>query len=192
MDIPALVLAIVLASLNAQKRAGASGEKPEIRTIIADSLRGSALSALLLGLVIGFLTQPGAVYDEFYDPLFRGLLSILMLILGMEAYTRLAELRAVAHWFAVYALVAPILHGMIGFTLGYVAHLTVGLSPGGVIILAIIAASNSDISGPPTLRAGIPNANPSSFIGASTSIGTPIAIAVCIPLFIALAELVFV
>jgi hypothetical protein len=115
-----------------------------------------------------------------------------MLILGMEAYTRLAELRAVAHWFAVYALVAPILHGLIGFGLGYVAHVTVGLSPGGVIILAIIAASNSDISGPPTLRAGIPNANPSSFIGASTSIGTPIAIAVCIPLFIALAELIFV
>jgi hypothetical protein len=192
MDIPALVLAIVLASLHAQKRTGKSGEKPKIRAIIADSLRGSALSALLLGLAIGLLTQPAAVYDEFYNPLFRGLLSILMLILGMEAYTRLAELRAVAHWFAVYALVAPILHGLIGFGLGYVAHVTVGLSPGGVIILAIIAASNSDISGPPTLRAGIPNANPSSFIGASTSIGTPIAIAVCIPLFIALAELVFV
>jgi hypothetical protein len=192
MDIPALVLAIVLASLHAQKRSGKSGEKPKIRAIIVDSLRGSALSALLLGLAIGLLTQPAPVYDEFYDPLFRGLLSILMLILGMEAYTRLAELRAVAHWFAVYALVAPILHGLIGFALGYVAHVTVGLSPGGVIILAVIAASNSDISGPPTLRAGIPNANPSSFIGASTSIGTPIAIAVCIPLFIALAELVFV
>lgn len=192
MDIPALVLAIVLASLHAQKRTGKSGEKPRIRVIIADSLRGSALSALLLGLAIGLLAQPAAIYDEFYNPLFRGLLSILMLILGMEAYTRLAELRGVAHWFAVYALVAPILHGLIGFALGYVAHVTVGLSPGGVIILAVIAASNSDISGPPTLRAGIPNANPSSFIGASTSIGTPIAIAVCIPLFIALAELVFV
>ena len=192
MDIPALVLAIVLASLHAQKRSGKSGEKPKVRAIIADSLRGSALSALLLGLAIGLLTQPAAIYDEFYNPLFRGLLSILMLILGMEAYTRLAELRGVAHWFAIYALVAPILHGLIGFALGYVAHVTVGLSPGGVIILAVIAASNSDISGPPTLRAGIPNANPSSFIGASTSIGTPIAIAVCIPLFTALAELVFV
>ncbi|MHA7901475.1 MAG: sodium-dependent bicarbonate transport family permease [Henriciella sp.] len=191
MDIPALVLAIVLASLHAQKTETENGEKPEIGTIILDSLRGSALSALLLGLAIGLLTNPGRIYTEFYDPMFRGLLSILLLIMGMEAYSRLAELRGVAHWFAVYALSAPIVHGLIGFGLGYLAHITVGFSPGGVIVLAIIAASNSDISGPPTLRAGIPNANPSSYIGASTSIGTPVAIAVCIPLFIALADLVF-
>ena len=41
--------------------------------------------------------------------------------------------------------------------------------------IAVIAASNSDISGPPTLRAGIPGANPSAYIGASTSVGTPSA-----------------
>ncbi|MEL7042354.1 MAG: sodium-dependent bicarbonate transport family permease [Pseudomonadota bacterium] len=191
MDIPALVLAIVLASLHAQKAQTENGVRPKIGAIIVDSLRGSALSALLLGLAIGLLTNPGRIYTEFYDPMFRGLLSILLLIMGMEAYSRLAELRGVAHWFAVYALFAPIVHGLIGFGLGYLAHITVGFSPGGVIVLAIIAASNSDISGPPTLRAAIPNANPSSYIGASTSIGTPIAIAVCIPLFIALADLVF-
>ncbi len=191
MDIPALVLAIVLASLHAQKAQTDRGEKPQISAIIVDSLRGSALSALLLGLAIGLLTNPGRIYTEFYDPMFRGMLSILLLIMGMEAYSRLAELRGVAHWFGVYALIAPIVHGLIGFGLGYLAHITVGFSPGGVVVLAIIAASNSDISGPPTLRAGIPNANPSSYIGASTSVGTPVAIAVCIPLFIALAELVF-
>ncbi|MEO0960676.1 MAG: sodium-dependent bicarbonate transport family permease, partial [Pseudomonadota bacterium] len=58
-------------------------------------------------------------------------------------------------------------------------------------LLAVLAASSSDISGPPTLRAGIPSANPSSYIGASTSVGTPIAIGVAIPFFIALAEWVF-
>ena len=191
MDIPALVLAIVLASLHAQKAQKDKGEKPHISAIIVESLRGSALSALLLGLAIGLLTNPGRIYTEFYDPMFRGMLSILLLIMGMEAYSRLAELRGVAHWFGVYALIAPIVHGLIGFGLGYLAHVTVGFSPGGVVVLAIIAASNSDISGPPTLRAGIPNANPSSYIGASTSVGTPVAIAVCIPLFIALADLVF-
>lgn len=191
MDIPALVLAIVLASLHAQKTNGNAGEKVSIMAIVLDSLRGSALSALLLGLALGLIVQPVGVYEEFYDPLFRGLLSILMLIMGMEAYSRLSELRGVAQWFMLYALIAPLAHGMIGFGLGYIAHITVGFSPGGVIILAVIAASNSDISGPPTLRAGIPKANPSAFIGSSTSIGTPIAIAVGIPFFIALAGIVF-
>ena len=73
----------------------------------------------------------------------------------------------------------------------YIAHLLVGLSPGGVIMLAIIASSSSDISGPPTLRAGIPTANPSAYVGASTTIGTPVVIAIGIPLFMALGEIVF-
>ena len=98
--------------------------------------------------------------------------------MGMEAYSRLAELRHVAQWFIIYAMFAPIVHGLLGFGLGYIAHVLFGFSPGGVIVLAIIASSNSDISGPPTLRAGIPDANPSSYIGASTSVGTPVALGV--------------
>ncbi|MFE4105842.1 sodium-dependent bicarbonate transport family permease [Almyronema epifaneia] len=243
MDIPALVTAIVLASIYTSKRkrdkylkneeylrkeeysgmqpvaaggystvdprsaaGGYSGEQGGVRggassqsggapsyrvkiwPIIKDSLQGSALSALLLGLALGLLTRPESVFENFYEPLFRGLLSILMLVMGMEAWARLGELRKVAQWYAVYAVLAPILHGFIAFGLGMIAHYATGFSPGGVALLAVIAASSSDISGPPTLRGGIPTANPSAYIGASTAIGTPIAIAVCIPFFIGLAQ----
>ena len=191
MDTPALILAIVLASVYAQKRSGKARNAVKVWPIVKESLQGGALSALLLGLALGLLTHPERVFEEFYEPLFRGFLSILMLIMGMEAFSRLNELRRVAHWYAVYAVLGPLVHGAIGFGLGYLAHLATGFSPGGVILLSVIAASNSDISGPPTLRAGIPTANPSAFIGASTSIGTPVAIAVCIPLFTALAGIVF-
>lgn len=193
MDIPALVFAIVLANLYLQRGRGGNGNEGGARVleIVKDSLRGSALSALLLGILLGLLTKPGPVVESFYDPLFRGLLSVLLLIMGMEAWSRILELRRVAHWYAVYAVVAPPLHGGIAFALGYVAHLLTGFSPGGVILLAVIAASSSDISGPPTLRAGIPGANPSAYIGSSTALGTPITIAVCIPLFLALGQLVF-
>jgi hypothetical protein len=250
MDIPALVTAIVLASIYTRKQkrdkylknekyigkegysgmqpaaaGGYSGEQPvpaggypttdqrgtaggysgepgggtgggdsssgrvKIWPIVKESLQGYALSALLLGILLGLLTQPESVFESFYNPLFRGLLSILMLVMGMEAWSRLSELRKVAQWYAVYAFVGPLLHGFIGFGLGYVAHITTGFSPGGVVILAVIAASNSDISGPPTLRAGIPSANPSAYIGASTALGTPVAIALGIPLFTELAQI---
>ncbi len=191
MDIPALILAIVLASVLTAKRSGKSAKEVDVGAIVKESLQGGALTALLLGLALGLLIHPERVFEEFYEPLFRGFLSILMLVMGMEAYTRLNELRRVAHWYAVYALFAPIVHGLMGFGFGYVAHVLTGFSPGGVVLLAVIASSNSDISGPPTLRAGIPSANPSAFIGASTSIGTPMAIAVCIPVFVALADIVF-
>ena len=216
MDIPALVTAIVLASLYVSKQrdkyvsrqpvtAGrypneqgivASGypqrdtpsEGVKIWPIIQESLQGSALSALLLGLALGLLTRPESVYESFFNPLFRGLLSILMLVMGMEATARLGELRKVGQWYALYALIAPLLHGLIAFGLGMVAHFVTGFSLGGVVILAVIAASSSDISGPPTLRAGIPKANPSAYIGSSTAVGTPVALAIGIPLFIGLAQ----
>ncbi|MCC6002385.1 MAG: sodium-dependent bicarbonate transport family permease [Pararhodobacter sp.] len=186
MDIPALITAIVLAQL-----ARKSGKvRPRISAIIVDSLRGSALSALGLGLVLGVIARPDPVFASFYDPLFRGFLSILMLIMGMEAWARLAELRRVAHVYAIYGLTAPLVHGALGFGLGYLAHLATGFSPGGVVLLAVMAASSSDISGPPTLRAAIPSANPAAYIGASTSIGTPVAL-LSIPLWIALADVIF-
>ncbi len=214
MDIPALVTAIVLASIYTSKKkqdkylknekylsepgipagaypsssGGATDERVKIWPIVKESLQGSALSALLLGLVLGLVTQPASVYESFYEPLFRGLLSVLMLVMGMEAAARIQELRKVAQWYAVYAFVAPLLHGFIAFGLGMVAHYLTNFSLGGVVILSVIAASSSDISGPPTLRAGIPSANPSAYIGSSTAIGTPVAIALGIPIFMGLAQ----
>lgn len=212
MDIPALVTAIVLASIYLSKQ-GDTGEenlskqeylrkqgitargypkrdtsRVKIWPIVKESLQGSALSALLLGLALGMLTRPESVYESFFSPLFRGILSILMLIMGMEATARLGELRKVGQWYALYAFVGPLLHGLIAFGFGWIAHVATGFTPGGVVILAVIAASSSDISGPPTLRAGIPSANPSAYIGASTAVGTPVALALGIPIFIGLAE----
>ncbi|MEO1394901.1 MAG: sodium-dependent bicarbonate transport family permease [Cyanobacteria bacterium J06634_5] len=228
MDIPALVTAIVLASLYsnkqrfvtdetlskqaylskqpvaagggypdeqritaggyANKQVPAASKKVKIWPIVKDSLQGSALSALLLGLALGVLTRPESVYESFFNPLFRGLLSILMLVMGMEATARLGELRKVGQWYALYAFIAPLLHGFIAFGFGMIAHYVTGFTPGGVVILAVIAASSSDISGPPTLRAGIPSANPSAYIGSSTAVGTPVALAIGIPLYIGLAQ----
>ncbi|KJH73610.1 sodium-dependent bicarbonate transport family permease [Aliterella atlantica] len=170
------------------KQQGPAANRVKIWPIIEESLRGPALSAMLLGLALGIFTQPESVYKSFYDPLFRGLLSILMLVMGMEAWSRIGELRKVAQWYVVYSVVAPFIHGLLAFGLGMIAHYTTNFSMGGVVILAVIAASSSDISGPPTLRAGIPSANPSAYIGASTAIGTPIAIGLCIPFFVGLAQ----
>lgn len=220
MDIPALVTAIVLASvyINKKKQASAAEEnlskqqdtpgdisdqgitasgypkedtadnRVKIWPIVKESLQGSALSALLLGLALGILTRPESVYESFFNPLFRGLLSILMLVMGMEATARLGELRKVGQWYALYAFVGPLLHGFIAFGFGMIAHSLTGFSYGGVVIMAVIASSSSDISGPPTLRAGIPSANPSAYIGSSTAVGTPVALALGIPLYIGLAQ----
>jgi len=206
MDIAALVTAIVLARLSAERKAaravqgvgsatltmgGGSGRSggldgEMIRGILVDTMRSPAISALILGLALGIFARPESVYESFYEPLFRGLLSILMLIMGIEAWQRLSELRGVAHAYILYGIAAPLLHGLLGFGAGLVAHHLTGFSAGGVVLLSVMAASSSDISGPPTLRAALPEANPSAYVGTSTGLGTPIAI-LSIPLWIALA-----
>ena len=205
MDIAALVTAIVLAKMSAERKRAAhvqasgtltmGGRKGEargmdgamIKGILVDTFRSPAISALLLGIAIGVLGRPDAVYASFYEPLFRGLLSILMLVMGMEAWSRLSELRKVAHAYVLYGLTAPLAHGFLGFSAGLLAHHITGFSAGGVVLLSIMAASSSDISGPPTMRGALPKANPSAYVGASTGLGTPVAI-LSIPLFMALAD----
>lgn len=220
MDVAALVTAIVLARMAAERRTARAGVSPSgvavlraggpggggmgaagmgakgvgagvdgalVRAILLDTLRSPAISALVLGLGLGLLARPESVYAGFYEPLFRGLLSILMLVMGMEAWARLSEMRKVAHVYIVYGLLAPFVHGAIGLGLGLVAHELAGFSMGGVVLLAVMAASSSDISGPPTLRGALPRANPSAYVGTSTGLGTPVAI-LSIPLWIALAE----
>lgn len=209
MDVAALVTAIVLAKLSTARRTagqtvvnaggtltacGPGGPVTNdldkvwlVREILTDTFRSPAISALCAGLALGTLSQPDRVFESFYEPLFRGLLSILMLIMGMEAWARISELRKVAHAYVLYGFTAPILHGLIGFGVGLAAHHLTGFSQGGVVLLAVMAASSSDISGPPTMRAALPEANPSAYVGASTGLGTPIAI-LSIPLFVALSE----
>lgn len=215
MDIAALVTAIVLAKLGLARRAASNvqinaggtatlggptgsnlapiqGRTPEgttdlVKDILVDTFRSPAISALLAGLCLGVLAKPDTVFNSFYEPLFRGLLSILMLIMGMEAWSRFAELRKVAHSYILYGITAPIIHGMMGFGVGLIAHELTGFSQGGIVLLAVMAASSSDISGPPTIRAALPDANPSAYVGTSTGLGTPVAI-LSIPVFMALAE----
>ena len=172
---------------DADKDSGPIVEKGLLRDIMTDTFRSPAISALLIGLAIGVLTEPDSVYKSFYEPLFRGLLSILMLIMGMEAWSRFSELRKVAHAYILYGISAPIVHGMIGFGVGMIAHSITGFSAGGVVLLAVMASSSSDISGPPTMRGALPDANPSAYVGTSTGLGTPIAI-LSIPIYIAMAE----
>lgn len=206
MDVAALVTAIVLARMQAERKlvasvqdgtmtmGGGSGlgqgggiDPAMMRGILKDTLQSPAISALLLGLAIGIFARPEAVYASFYEPLFRGLLSILMLIMGMEAWSRLSEMRKVAHAYILYGVTAPVVHGLVGFGLGLAAHHLTGFSAGGVVLLSIMAASSSDISGPPTMRGALPEANPSAYVGTSTGLGTPVAI-LSIPLFMALAD----
>ncbi|MFM1812289.1 MAG: hypothetical protein RLZZ336_1227 [Cyanobacteriota bacterium] len=56
---------------------------------LPSSLRSSAVTALIRAVALGILAKPVSVYESFFNALFRGLLTVLMIIMGMEAAHRM-------------------------------------------------------------------------------------------------------
>jgi hypothetical protein len=63
-----------------------------------------------------------------------------------------------------------------------------GLSPGGTLLLAVLAGSASYIAAPATLRVAVPEANPAISLTASLAITFPFNIIVGIPLYHRMTE----
>jgi hypothetical protein len=70
---------------------------------------------------------------------------------------------------------------------GTVLARTIGLSPGGTIVLATLAASASYIAAPAAIRTAVPEANPALSLTAALAVTFPFNIVVGIPLYERLA-----
>ncbi len=63
----------------------------------------------------------------------------------------------------------------------------IGLSPGGITLLAVLAGSASYIAAPAAMRIAVPDANPSLSLTASLGVTFPFNIFIGIPLYYQLA-----
>ena len=197
MEAPGLVAGIVLAravasgSGNTTHAATASAtavstSQSNWRTLAHDVLFGKSVLLLLGGLVIGAVagvegTAP--IKAVFIDP-FKGVLALFLLELGLVAGGRLAEVRRFGAAVLVIGLGAPPLLALAGLAVG----MALGLSTGGVALLATLAASASYIAAPTAMRIAIPQANAALSITAALGITFPFNILLGIPMYIALAQ----
>jgi len=179
MEAPGLVAGILLA------RMGRSGVG-DWRRVAHDVLFGKSVLLLLGGLAIGAVagvegTAP--IKAVFIDP-FKGVLALFLLELGLVAGGRLAEVRRFGAAVVVIGLGAPPLLALAGALTG----LALGLSTGGVALMATLAASASYIAAPTAMRIAVPEANAALSITAALGITFPFNIVVGIPLYITLAQ----
>ena len=145
---------------------------------------------ILLGaLVIGYISGPEgiAVTKPFFGDLFKGVLCLFMLEMGLVAGQRLAEVRTVGVFLVGFGIVMPIIDGILGVLTGGF----VGLTVGGATMLGVMAASASYIAAPAAMRISVPEANPSLYLTASLGITFPFNIAMGIPLYFWLAGILF-
>ncbi len=181
MEAPGLVAGIVLA-----RQAARGAGKTNWRELAHDVMFGKSVLLLIGGLAIGAIAgEAGTAPIEavFVDP-FKGVLALFLLELGLVAGARLAEVRRLGIAVIVVGVGAPPLLALAGAALGW----ALGLSTGGVALLATLAASASYIAAPTAMRIAVPEANAALSITAALGITFPFNIVIGIPLYIELAR----
>ena len=157
--------------------------------VLGEVLSSKSIVLLAGGLLIGALAgQAGmAKVKPFFVDLFQGMLCLFLLELGRLAASRAGDFRQVGLKLATFAIVAPVLHGLLGIAAAHAA----GLSQSGAVILGTLAASASYIAAPAAVRLALPEANPGYYLTCSLALTFPFNMVLGIPIYAAMAGWIY-
>ncbi|MFC0679285.1 sodium-dependent bicarbonate transport family permease [Lysobacter korlensis] len=180
LEVPALLIGLALGQ---KDQPGGGSSHHTLREVFT----GKTAVLLLGGLAIGAITGPGGIkaVDAMYFALFQGVLMLFMLDMGMIAAGRLAALRQGWARLVLFCVAVPLLHGTAGVAIG----LAMGLSVGGATVFGTMLSSASYIAAPAAVRAGLPEADVGRCVTAALGITFPFNLAIGIPLYAGLAQL---
>jgi hypothetical protein len=181
LEIPGLIVGIFLAS--------SSVSHPDVKwgTTLREVVLGKTVLILLGGMFIGFLTSQSG-YEKvqpFFIDLLSGFLALFLLHLGYTAGSNFHEVKKVGLKLGIFAVVFPIIGGLIGVG----AASAIGLSIGGATVLGVLCASASYIAAPAAVSIALPQANLSVALSASVGITFPFNLIVGIPLYYKFAQI---
>ena len=173
LEAPAIFVGVLLAR-------GFSADVP-FAHVVREVVFGKSIFLLFGGLVIGWVMGADGIapLDRLYFDLFKGVLSLFLLEMGLVASRQLDALRRFGPFLSVYAVVMPLVSATLGLGLG----MALGLSAGGLTLLATLAASASYIAAPAAMRVAVPDANPGLSIGAALGVTFPVNLVIGIPLY---------
>jgi hypothetical protein len=184
METPAIVSGLFIA----RRGPKVPGAPPPPRGGMLHEVLLNASVVLLVGsFLIGLAAGTGG-YEPIkpvFEGLFRGLLAIFLLDMGLVAGRRLLETRSLTARLAGLAIALPLLNGTIGTGIGVL----IGLDTASAAALGILAASASYIAVPAAMRLALPQADPGLYLSMSLGVTFPFNIIIGIPLFAALARM---
>jgi hypothetical protein len=177
-----VVYSLALARLAMGRQSGGV----RVAELMLSVVRGRGILLLLGGMAIGALAteKQWTQISPFYEGLFRGMLMLFLLEMGITAARQIGAFRQVGVFMAGFGVLMPVLHGLVGVTL---AH-AVGLGVGGAFVFGAICASASFIDAPAACRASLPEANPGIYLTASLGVTLPFNLMVGIPVYYAYAR----
>jgi uncharacterized protein len=179
-----IIVAIFIGRWQLSKREG--GKQTSVSQLIKETLSGRSVILLMGGLIIGYMIGPQGYkgIEPVFGDLFKGVLVIFLLEMGMVAARQFREFFKVGGFMVCFGIFMPIFNGLIGVLLGTIA----GLGIGGAFVFGAVAASSSYIDAPATVRATLPKANPSIYLTASLAITFPFNLILGLPLYYEFAK----
>jgi hypothetical protein len=179
METPAIISGLLLA----RGGGGANGHKGGLwHEVLLNASVVLLIGSFAIGLVAG---EAGAApIKPVFDGLFRGLLCIFLLDMGLIAGRRLLETRSLTARAATLAVLLPVMNGVLGTCVGA----ALGLDTGSAAALGILAASASYIAVPAAMRLALPQADPGLYLSMSLGVTFPFNVIAGIPLYALLAQ----
>ena len=135
------------------------------------------LGAMVIGLVTGDAGK--AAMQPFSGDLFKGMLCLFLLDMGLSTARNLPAVRKQSPWLLAYAVLAPITHATLALGLAWLA----AVPAGDAVLLMVLGASASYIAVPAVVRYAIPEADPSLYVSLSLGVTFPLNIVVGIPAY---------
>jgi uncharacterized protein len=181
LEFPALIIGILLAK--------GINKDTNWKVLGHEVLAGKAIVLLVGALAIGWSWGADANHalSRFYDDMFKGLLSLFLLGMGLVTASRIDDLRRAGPFLVGFGILLPIVSAVGGVLIGS----WLGLSLGGTTLLAVLYASASYIAAPAAMRIAVPEANPALSIGASLGVTFPFNVLVGVPLYHEMAKLMY-
>jgi len=181
LEMPALLIGVLLA------RHGQGSVK--WGKLLHEVFFGKSIFLLAGGLLIGYLAGAEGIkpLDKLFFDLFKGVLALFLLEMGLVAAGRVADLRAHGPFLIGFAMVMPLISGLLGVMVAWSVDLTLG----GALLLATLYASASYIAAPAAMRIAVPEANPGLSIGAALGVTFPFNLFVGIPVYYWMAQTLY-
>ncbi len=190
MEAPGIVAGVFLARRELSRARAMEGKAQEAksnwRELAHEVLFGKSVLLLAGGLAIGaVMGQEGLKpIAPLFTDLFKGVLALFLLELGLVAGAQLPEVKRYGFRLLAVGIVSPLVLSLMGAVVGKL----LGLSTGGIAILATLAASASYIAAPTAMRMAVPQGNAGLSIAAALGISFPFNIVVGVPLYTWLAK----
>ncbi|MGQ7787952.1 sodium-dependent bicarbonate transport family permease [Nesterenkonia sp. PF2B19] len=177
LEVPAILVGIVLArGVSRSTRWG---------SVMHEVFLGKGIVLLLGGLLIGWAAGPEGVVplEPLFMDLFKGVLALFLLEMGLITAGQVGGLRRHGVFLGAFAIGMPLFSAVVGTG----TAMLLGLSLGGTVVLATLAASASYIAVPAAMRISVPEANPTLSLAAALGITFPFNVLIGIPIYHAMA-----